>query len=344
MKCDPLVSVVMPNYNTPEGYLRAAVESVLSQTYPNIELIIVDDASDGNDLEVIGSYRDCRINLLRNDNNMHVAHSLNKAIEAANGEFIARMDSDDVCLPRRIEKQARFLMRHDDTDILSARARFTGARKGVYAAGLLDPKMAAEMFFVCPVFHPTVMFRASFLKENALRYSEDDSFKAAEDYELWSRCVFLGNMREYPETLLLYRAHERQVSSASAELQRAGANRVRARMLSKIGIIPDGRETDTHYRFCNEIIPESFEETHEWAQKLLGANETYKAFDKIMFKRAVLRRLFVIAVKSLLAKKISAKEAFSWPLLRSALLPDNYPGIIGRYVFSKRLNRKDGPR
>ena len=342
MKCDPLVSVVMPNYNTPEKYLRAAIESVLSQTYPNIELIIVDDASDGNDLEVIGSYRDARIKLLRNDKNMHVAHTLNRGIEAADGEFIARMDSDDVCLPRRIEKQARFLMRHDDTDMLCARARFTGAKKGVYAAGLLNPqKMAAEMFFVCPVFHPTVMFRASFLKKNALRYCEDDSFKAAEDYELWSRCVFLGNIREYPETLLLYRAREGQVSAASAELQRAGANRVRARMLSKIGIIPDERETQVHYRFCNEIIPESLDETQEWAQKLLGANEVYKVFDESIFKRAVLRRSFVIAVKSLLAKKASLKEALGSPLFRSALLPVNYPGIIGRYVYSKRLNRKD---
>lgn len=341
----PLVSVIMPNYNTPEEYLRAAIESVLFQSYSNIELIIVDDASTSGDIDIIKSYRDNRIKLMRNEKNMHVAYTLNRGLEAAAGEFIARMDSDDVCLSRRIEKQVRFLMKNKTTDILSSRARFTGAKKGVFAVNIRDPeKMKTEVFFGCPVFHPSVMFRASFINKNALRYNTDAAFKAAEDYELWSRCVFLGHMREYPKVLLLYRVHLNQVSSSSLTLQRGSANNVRAGMLAKMGIIPNYTETDTHLSFCNGLVPESFERTENWARSILEANAANDVFDKKLFRRAVLRRFFVVTVKSLLCNKISLISALKSPLFRSALMPVNYPGIIKRYFFSKRLNKKGGLR
>ena len=105
---DPLVSVVMANYNTPEEYLREAIESVLNQTYKNLEFIIVDDASTKNDIEIIRSYRDKRIVLLQNERNRKTAFSANRGLAKARGAFIARMDSDDICAPYRIEKQVGF--------------------------------------------------------------------------------------------------------------------------------------------------------------------------------------------------------------------------------------------
>ena len=104
-----LISVVMSNYNTDEEYLRAAIESVLNQTYENFEFIIVDDCSTNNSVDVIESYSDKRIKLIKNKGNMGLTKSLNIAIKAAKGEFIARMDADDIALPQRFEKQIEFL-------------------------------------------------------------------------------------------------------------------------------------------------------------------------------------------------------------------------------------------
>ena len=94
----------MTNYNTPEEYLRQAIDSILDQTYKNFEFIIVDDASTDNSLSVIESYKDKRVITLKNEENIGLTNSLNRALEVCKGEFIARMDSDDISEPIRFEK------------------------------------------------------------------------------------------------------------------------------------------------------------------------------------------------------------------------------------------------
>ena len=132
----PLVSVVMCNYNTKEEYLRTAIESILSQTYENFEFIIIDDASTGNDIEVIESYHDPRIILLQNESNHHVSYTANRGLAFAHGEYIARMDSDDISLPSRLEKQVLYMQKNRNVDILCAQAKFIGNREGIFAPGL----------------------------------------------------------------------------------------------------------------------------------------------------------------------------------------------------------------
>ena len=116
-----LISVVMSNYNTEESYLRASIESILNQTYENFEFIIVDDCSTDNSIDVIESYSDKRIKLIKNKENMGLTKSLNVAIKEAKGEFIARMDADDISLPQRFEKQVEFLT-YKDSPSTTARA------------------------------------------------------------------------------------------------------------------------------------------------------------------------------------------------------------------------------
>lgn len=104
-----LISVIMSNYNTPEEYLREAIESVLNQSYADFEFIIVDDCSTDNSLKIIESYHDPRIIVIKNEINIGITKSLNRALRTANGEFVARMDADDICLPDRFRKQIEFL-------------------------------------------------------------------------------------------------------------------------------------------------------------------------------------------------------------------------------------------
>ena len=338
----PLVSVVMPNYNTPEEYLRAAIESVLGQTYANFEFIIVDDASTWGDVEVIESYDDPRITLLRNERNMHVSQTINRAQERAAGEFVARMDSDDICVPQRLEKQVRFLQRRPDVDVLCSEVRMFGGKNGIFSTGIRgSDRMKTEVFFSNPIVNPSVMFRASFLKAHGLTYSTHEDYKAAEDYEFWSRCAFLGHIFEYPGVLLNYRTHSEQVSTATRELQEASANRVRRDMLGWLGIAPEPRETALHFDFGTETVSRgiSLPETEHWANRLLEANARCRVFDARCFKKAVVRRFFVIAVKSWLKKQVSLRQVLRSKLMKKAISPYQYPAYVRRYVFSRRLNR-----
>ena len=338
----PLVSVVMPNYNTPEAYLRTAIESILKQTYRNIEFVIVDDASTGDDVQIILSYDDERIVLIQNDSNMHVAFSLNRGIAASKGEYIARMDADDVSLQRRIEKQVRFMQKRDDIDVLCAQAEMFGDRKGVFAPNLRDAEdMKIAIFFTCPIVHPSVMMRASFIRENSLEYRTDLKYKAAEDYEFWSKCVSAGRLYEYPGVLLKYRTHARQVTAESGSAQIGSANRVRKRMLKNLGIAVNQHETQVHYHFCTQSTsPDiALSEFENWARRLLAGNAQYDVFFVKRFETKVLQHFFIIALKALLAKQVSLRQFIKFRLTRKALSPKYYPAYVSRLLFSKRLNR-----
>ena len=333
----PLVSVVMCNYNTKEEYLRSAIESVLRQTYGHFEFIIVDDASTGNDVEVIRSYRDPRIILLQNERNRRTAYSANRGLALAKGEYIARMDADDIALPYRLEKQVAYMEQHRDIDILCAQARFFGSREGVFAPNLTQPdRMKTALFFTCPIVNPTVMFRASFIRKHGIRYDES---AMAEDYELWSRCIPIAKICEYPHVLLHYRVHAAQISTASHGLQTQSANEVRATMLGWLGIVPDQREALVHYHFCTDSLSPvvTLRELHGWANRLLQGNEEHGVFVQQHFTRDVMENFFVAAVKHLLQKRVTLGDILRMNLMRKALSPRHYGGYIQRFLFSRRL-------
>ncbi len=333
---------MMPNYNTPEPYLRRAIESILSQTYTNIELIIIDDASIGNDVDVISSYKDSRITLLRNEINRHIAYTMNRGMDAAKGEYICRMDSDDISLPRRIERQVRFMRRRHDIDILCAQARIFGKKAGVFAPHLTNPEhMRTEIFFGCPIVHPTVMFRTSFINQYSLRYEDSLDYRAAEDYEFWSRNASLGRICEYPHVLLQYRVHDLQISSASSGKQLDSARRIRADQLHLLGIVPDDREALIHVSFCTESAnPDvGLAEIEAWACRLLAANGQHHVFPRGYFKHTVVQRYFVSAIKHLLARRVTVRQLMRLRLSRSMLFPVYFPGYLMRFLFSRRLNR-----
>ena len=104
----PLVSVVMPVYNG-EKYLKEAIDSVLSQSYQNIELVIVNDGSTDSGSQIVKKYTDPRIRFVENESNSGIVYSRNKGLESATGKYVATLDSDDIALPDRIEKQVLFL-------------------------------------------------------------------------------------------------------------------------------------------------------------------------------------------------------------------------------------------
>ena len=121
----PLVTVLMAVYNG-EKYLREAIESILDQTYTNFEFLIINDGSSDRTEEIILSYNDKRIRYIKNEQNLKLIASLNKGLDLAKGEFIARMDADDISLPERLEKQINFLEKHPEIGLLGSWVRTLG--------------------------------------------------------------------------------------------------------------------------------------------------------------------------------------------------------------------------
>src|SRR3989338_8491510 len=113
-----LISVIIPVYNG-NGFLPAALESILDQTYRNFEVIAIDDGSTDNSYEILKDYaeRDSRLRVFRNSKNLNIANTLNRGIKLARGQYIARMDADDIALPHRLAKQLHYLLLHPDTVI-----------------------------------------------------------------------------------------------------------------------------------------------------------------------------------------------------------------------------------
>lgn len=206
-----LITVILPCYNS-ELYIGQAIQSILDQTYSNFELIILDDGSTDNTKSIIKSFRDARIILLSENDNKGIVYQLNKGIEHAQGEFIARMDADDVSFPERLQKQVDFLedIRNKKIDVLGTDAISIGIEtKAIYHKNYKSSQISFLLNFYCPILHPTVMMRKE-LFINGLKYPS--GYKYAEDLALWRLIDNGKNIAILNEILLYYRIHPDQTN------------------------------------------------------------------------------------------------------------------------------------
>ena len=212
----PKVSVILPVYNAGK-FLRQAVESILTQSFTDFELLLINDGSTDGSGAIIQSYNDTRIIYLENENNKGLIYTLNRGIDLANGQYIARMDADDIALPHRLQRQVEWLDKNPSTAAVasfSTEIDESGIECGFYQR---DRKIvsAAQILKAMPVnnclTHPSVMARTEILK--AYRYSS--SQKNIEDYDLWLRLLADGHrLEKLPEALLLYRVHSSSVTQS----------------------------------------------------------------------------------------------------------------------------------
>lgn len=189
------VSVLMPCYNA-GNYLRLAIESILNQTFQDFEVIALDDCSTDDTLKTLLSYakKDSRVRVIENSQNLGLIKTLNKGIDLINSKYIARMDQDDVCLPKRLEKQVGALENDNELDLVACRWTIIDG-KGEKINNNLPRTFTTksnlfESFFGPPFGHPTVMMRTTTIKKYYYRFS--DETKHIEDYDLWSRMLLDG--------------------------------------------------------------------------------------------------------------------------------------------------------
>jgi glycosyltransferase involved in cell wall biosynthesis len=200
----PLVSVVLPVYNG-EAYLKPAIESILGQIYTNFELIIINDGSTDNTAQIIESFHDQRIRVIYHPKNLGLDTSLNQTFAQVYGTYIARMDSDDISLPARLEKQVVFMESHPDFGLVGSIYANLNQKREAYEVGaqVYTPDEIPLALPSLNVFcHGSVMFRRSFWETQKLSY--DHRFSPYEDYELWLRCSRLTKLYIIPEVLYLY--------------------------------------------------------------------------------------------------------------------------------------------
>lgn len=218
----PKVSVVMSIYNEPLQWIRLAVESILSQTFRDYEYIIVCDNplfSEGIAYISEAADTDSRISLIINEKNIGPTGSFNKAIEVAKGEYIARMDADDIALPTRFEKQVAFLDSHPEISVCASDVHVIDSEGRSKRKNRYKRKRRQELNVISNcIAHPTVMLRKDLLKERAPLYNEEYIY--SQDYELWLFLILKGHrLYTLKEPLLLYRKSSSQISSAKRKTQ-----------------------------------------------------------------------------------------------------------------------------
>ncbi|MBS1732379.1 MAG: glycosyltransferase [Bacteroidetes bacterium] len=288
----PVISVIMGVYNA-ETFLEEAIKSILNQSFRDFEFIIVNDASTDNSVAIINRFNDDRIRVINNESNIGLTRSLNKAIRQARGEFIARMDADDISFPDRFHEQVNFLKGHPAVALCGCQV-FKTSKPGE-GFPLDHEKIKALALASKPLAHPTVMWRRQAFIDNDLFYNE--SFRYAQDYELWSRALMKIKAANLPEHLFTYREHPGKIGNAKKDKQGAFAWQVKLSFLEYLHLHPTEREKELHAcifddGFKNHRTPGDIKDAENWFRKILEANETYKIFDTEELLNSWARKVF----------------------------------------------------
>lgn len=202
-----LVSIIMPSYNS-EKYIKDSIESVLKQTYPFWELLIVDDCSTDKTVDIIKSFKDERIKLFQNKTNSGAAISRNWALREVKGKWIAFLDSDDLWLPTKLEEQLKFMI---DNNYGFSYTDYRVSNNGVLSNKIITSpnKMTfRKIKHYCYVATLTVMY--DFEKVGLVQISD---LKKNNDYAMWLRALSKTSGYRYPKTLSIYNRHEQSISS-----------------------------------------------------------------------------------------------------------------------------------
>lgn len=234
----PEISVIMGTFNENKKQAAQAIDSILSQTFRDFEFIICDDGSGAGFYKWLRGYcaRDPRIMLLRNEKNRGLAVTLNRCLGRASGNYIARMDADDISKESRLEKQASFLGRHEEYALVGSSAYLTG-RRGVWGVRRMEEAPRKESFLsTSPFIHPSAMVRREVI-EGLRGYCESPRMLRAEDYDFFMRLYAAGYQGyNLQEALLQYR-EDAQAYAKRKYRYRINECRVRYLGFRRLGIL-----------------------------------------------------------------------------------------------------------
>lgn len=230
--------------------MKKALRSVLSQTFSDFEFLILDDCSTDNTWDILTSFQDPRIRLIKNNVNMGLTKALNKGLGLAKGEYVARMDADDISLSERLQRQEAFLDKNQNIAMVGCWVEVIdekGQKTKRVNFPIVPYLLRWRLLFTNTFAHSAVMFR----KDAALGvggYSE--KMRYAQDYDLWSRISMHWDVANIPAVLVEWRFREEGISAVQAKKQEEAAIEIAKRNMGYvIGEHPD----QTHFEYLREL-------------------------------------------------------------------------------------------
>jgi glycosyltransferase involved in cell wall biosynthesis len=275
----PLVSVIMPVYNA-EQYVGQAIESILGQTFTDFEFLIFDDGSYDRSVDVVRKYAEADQRIVFFDfkeNQGYVAH-LNNGIKAAQGEYIARMDADDISLPERLAKQVKLMEANPMIGVCGTWFKVFGDTELEVKHPINHDDIKLEFLRYNAIGHPTVLVKTSLLKQ----YPYSPDLTPSEDYYLWAHLSSVTQLHNIPEVLLHYRWHQTNISQTKAELSRRNSVRAVCVLYNQLGINPTEQELALSRAIFHQLALENTSlaavDLLRWANRLSDSNRISHTF------------------------------------------------------------------
>jgi len=293
----PKVSVLLPVFNSQE-FLPAALDSLLTQSLGNIEVIAINDGSVDSSAVILENYAagDARVSVYHQANRGLPA-TLNRGLALARGEYLARMDADDISCPRRLERQVEYLDNHPVVGVCGTWVEtLSDANPVTWRYPVDDAGIRCHNLFSPALAHPTIMFRKTVV-QSAGGYSLD--WAVAEDYELWLRLSSATQFANLPEALLRLRLHGRQKGRRETQdgKMRAAMRVLHATELRKLGLEATDAELDLH----GEIRAQSFAASRTfilradaWLRKMRSANRASQYLPDSALSKLLAEKWWVI--------------------------------------------------
>ena len=306
----PVVSVIIPVFNA-ANFLKEAIDSITSQTYKNLDIIICYDQSSDESLSIIqqSMSEDPRIRL-SSGINRGLVRSLNDGIKLASGKYIVRMDADDISVDTRIEKQVTFMEENQDIGVCGSwvEVLFEDGQKRTWKTPLEHEKIKPHLLFSVPFAHPSVIMRNYF--GTAFPFYDED-FNTVEDYKLWCDLLLCTKFANYPEILLTYRYHESSLSKTAdsdIDTRYESMYSVFITQLNSLGVENSHTENYCHFiltsndRLSRTSLKPDF--VVSYIYKLLRQNDKTLYFQGKNLKLFLLKKLLVYLVLQIKQKNI----------------------------------------
>ena len=296
----PLISILMPVYNA-AATLREAVDSIRAQTISDYEFLTLDDGSSDDSLRILRDYaaQDPRMHVLHHPN-CGIALTLNKALPLARGQFIARMDADDISLPQRLATQLDFLAQHPEIALVGAwDQNFGGSNTDINRLASDPSHLKASLLFRNPMSHSTILWRREWLAEKHLRY--DPACRYMEDYDLWARVAYVFPIANIPQVLSHRRWSPTGINATYRQQQVVEINALQRRILSWLKLVPSPRQQAVHEALAWDQLAEEedfLRAAHEWLLTLRQANLQNPHFEQAGLMRVLTGRWIAVAKRA----------------------------------------------
>jgi glycosyltransferase involved in cell wall biosynthesis len=281
----------MPVYNA-APYVTEAVGSILSGTFADLELLAIDDGSTDESVARLKAIDDPRLRIISNSANMGIIATLNKGLDLAEGEYVARMDADDISMPTRLARQLAFMEANPEIGLSGTWGKSFGAGPRVkLRVPLLPADIHAQLFAYNAICHPAAILRRHVFLEHALRFAPEA--RHAEDFDLWIRAAERFPLANIPTIGLRYRVHPDQVSSRHGAEQLKTVSMLRRRQLAFL--LPNAAEAEIALHLSlldleGSLTHDQLVAAGQWLERLEEANERARRYDARAFRAFLVQR------------------------------------------------------